>query len=185
LRKYNIIYIHAHTQVGPYGNPSEQYEYYTLPFCAPKEEERKPHHLGEILVGDRMMKTLFALPFLISFERRTLCSYTLKTKEMDMFQRAIDEDYYFEMFYDDIPVQGFIGEKTTEVVNGRNVTLYSLFTNYIFTIGHNGEEVLEIQWDHDPSSNLDISDTTDPTDGERAALLVQKYLLASTKVLDY
>ena len=24
-------------QVGPYGNPSEQYEYYTLPFCAPKE----------------------------------------------------------------------------------------------------------------------------------------------------
>jgi hypothetical protein len=41
------------------------------------------------------MKTLFALPFLISFERRTLCSYTLKTKEMDMFQRAIDEDYYF------------------------------------------------------------------------------------------
>jgi hypothetical protein len=89
------------------------------------------------------------------------------------------------MFYDDIPVQGFIGEKTTEVVNGRNVTLYSLFTNYIFTIGHNGEEVLEIQWDHDPSSNLDISDTTDPTDGERAALLAQKYLLTSTKVLAY
>jgi hypothetical protein len=32
------------------------------------KEERKPHHLGEILVGDRMMKTLFVLPFLISFE---------------------------------------------------------------------------------------------------------------------
>jgi hypothetical protein len=52
------------TQVGPFANPSEQYEYYSLPFCAPKEEERKPHHLGEVLVGDRMMKTLFALPFL-------------------------------------------------------------------------------------------------------------------------
>jgi hypothetical protein len=128
------------------------------------QEERKPHHLGEILVGDRMMKTLYALPFLISFDRRTLCSYTLKSKEMDMFQKAIDEDYYFEMFYDDIPVQGFIGDKTTEVVNGRNVTMYSLFTHYIFTIGHNGEEVLEIQWDHNPESNLDITDTTEPTD---------------------
>lgn len=51
-------------KVGPFANPSEQYEYYTLPFCAPKEEERKQHHLGEVLVGDRMMKTLFALPFL-------------------------------------------------------------------------------------------------------------------------
>jgi hypothetical protein len=81
-----------------------------------------------------------------------------------MFQKAIDEDYYFEMFYDDIPVQGFIGDKTTEVVNGRNVTMYSLFTHYIFTIGHNGEEVLEIQWDHNPESNLDITDTTEPTD---------------------
>ena len=27
------------------------------------------------------------------------------------------QDYYFEMFYDDIPVQGFIGDKTTEVVH--------------------------------------------------------------------
>merc|ERR1719478_1349986 len=151
-------------KVGPYGNPSEQYEYYTLPFCAPKEEERKPHHLGEILVGDRMMKTLYVLPFLISFEKRTLCSYTLKSKEIEMFQKAIDEDYYFEMFYDDLPVHGFIGEKTTEVVNGANVTMYSLYTHYIFTIGHNGEQVLEIQWGHDPQSNLDITDSVEPTD---------------------
>ena len=28
-------------QVGPFANPSEQYEYYTLPFCAPKTEIRK------------------------------------------------------------------------------------------------------------------------------------------------
>jgi len=81
-----------------------------------------------------------------------------------MFQKAIDEDYYFEMFYDDLPVHGFIGEKTTEVVNGANVTMYSLYTHYIFTIGHNGEQVLEIQWDHDPQSNLDISDSVEPTD---------------------
>ena len=26
----------AFYQVGPFANPSEQYEYYTLPFCAPK-----------------------------------------------------------------------------------------------------------------------------------------------------
>jgi hypothetical protein len=29
--------------------------------------------------------------YTVSFDRRTLCSYTLKSKEMDMFQKAIDE----------------------------------------------------------------------------------------------
>jgi hypothetical protein len=52
------------TQVGPFANPSEQYEYYTLPFCAPKDEVRKSQHLGEVLAGDRMMETLYKLPFL-------------------------------------------------------------------------------------------------------------------------
>jgi len=36
-----------------------------------QQEERKPHHLGEILVGDRMMKTLYALPFHSAF----ICTY--------------------------------------------------------------------------------------------------------------
>ncbi len=79
-------------KVGPFANPSEQYEFYTLPFCAPKEEERKGLHLGEVLGGDRMMKSLYSLPFLVKFTARTLCSYTLQPKEIEMFQRAIDED---------------------------------------------------------------------------------------------
>ena len=29
-----------------------------------QDEERKSQHLGEVLAGDRMMKTLFSLPFL-------------------------------------------------------------------------------------------------------------------------
>ena len=61
-------------KVGPFANPSEQYEFYTLPFCAPKEEERKGLHLGEVLGGDRMMKSLYSLPFLVKFTARTLCS---------------------------------------------------------------------------------------------------------------
>ena len=42
--------------------------------------------------------------------------------------------------------------------------MYSLFTNYIFTIAHNGEEILEITWEHDPEQNLDITDSTNPID---------------------
>jgi hypothetical protein len=32
----SFTYLYFFDQVGPFANPSEQYEYYTLPFCAPK-----------------------------------------------------------------------------------------------------------------------------------------------------
>ena len=44
-------------KIGPYHNPSEQYEYFTIPICEPKEEERKWHNLGEAIGGDRLVKT--------------------------------------------------------------------------------------------------------------------------------
>ena len=145
-------------KVGPFANPSEQYEFYTLPFCAPKEEERKGLHLGEVLGGDRMMKSLYSLPFLVKFTARTLCSYTLQPKEIELFQRAIDADYFFELIYDGIPVRGFIGERKKEIIHGETVTAYHLFTHYIFSISHNGEKILGVRWEHDPFDFLDITD---------------------------
>ena len=48
-------------KIGPYHNPSEQYEYFTIPICEPKEEERKWHNLGEAIGGDRLVKTRASL----------------------------------------------------------------------------------------------------------------------------
>ncbi len=44
-------------KIGPYHNPTEQYEYFTIPICEPKDEERKWHNLGEAIGGDRLVKT--------------------------------------------------------------------------------------------------------------------------------
>lgn len=46
-------------QVGPFANPSELYQYYSLPFCRPKEIEEKWLDFGEVLKGDRAHKTLY------------------------------------------------------------------------------------------------------------------------------
>jgi hypothetical protein len=51
--------------------------------------------------------------------------------------------------------------RVTRVVCRRRV---SLFTHYIFTISHNGEEVVEVNWEHDPELNLDITDTSTAMD---------------------
>ena len=50
-------------KVGPFANPSETYEYYTLPFCKPAEDERKGLDLGEAIGGDRLVKTTFKIQF--------------------------------------------------------------------------------------------------------------------------
>ena len=39
-----------------------------------------------------------------------MCSITLKPDDVDAFDHAIDDDYYFEMFLDSLPVWGYVGE---------------------------------------------------------------------------
>ena len=127
---------------------------------------RKSQHLGEVLAGDRMMKTLFELPFAKSFTGKKLCSYTLKPQDIETMQHAIDNDYYFEFIYDDLPLWGFVGDVSTSLVDGHNITQYHLFTHYKFLINFNSEngqgQVIEVSWDHDPAAVLDISDSTNP-----------------------
>jgi hypothetical protein len=49
--------------IGPYSNPTETYEYYSLPFCAPEVKEKKKQKMGEMLEGDRAMASLYKIPF--------------------------------------------------------------------------------------------------------------------------
>jgi len=44
-----------------------------------------------------------------SFQRKELCSRELGEKEVERLQEAIEDLYYFEFVYDDLPVRGFIG----------------------------------------------------------------------------
>ncbi len=46
-------------KVGPFNNPSETYQYYSLPFCKEGRggvSRRTRHGLGELLVGDRKVR---------------------------------------------------------------------------------------------------------------------------------
>jgi hypothetical protein len=50
--------------VGPFTNPSETYQYYSLPFCAPGADTASVRHdLGEHLSGDRKVLTPYDIRF--------------------------------------------------------------------------------------------------------------------------
>ena len=83
---------------------SETYQYYTLPFCTPKEgKEYKPEGLGEVLEGDRLVNTPYSIKFRVDKENEDLCSRELTAKELKKLRIAVKKDYYFQVLRSSSP----------------------------------------------------------------------------------
>lgn len=50
-------------KIGPYQNPSETYEFYSLPFCKPANIQHKHLSIGEDLKGDHKVSSLYDIRF--------------------------------------------------------------------------------------------------------------------------
>jgi len=72
--------------------------------------ERHKQRLGEGLAGDRRETSPYEVSFMDEIEWRLLCKTTLGTKELTKFKEAIHNNYFFEMFLEDLPMWGYIGD---------------------------------------------------------------------------
>ena len=70
----------------------------------------KREDLGEVLQGDRMSSTPYSVPFRVDRDDESLCHRTLGAKDLKRFRKSVKDDYYFQMYYDDLPIWGFIGK---------------------------------------------------------------------------
>ncbi|EFJ24924.1 hypothetical protein SELMODRAFT_173941 [Selaginella moellendorffii] len=140
-------------KVGPFHNPSETYQYYDLPFCAPAEVKHKKEAMGELLEGDRLVSTVYEINFKEKKDVQKLCSATLDRKDKERFRKAVENDYYFQMFFDDLPLWGFIGR--FELFDKQKH--YMLFTHVHFEVRYNGKRVIEIAVSTDPAKAIDIT----------------------------
>mmetsp|Transcript_9284 Transcript_9284/g.18294 ORF Transcript_9284/g.18294 Transcript_9284/m.18294 type:complete len:608 (+) Transcript_9284:409-2232(+) len=175
--KYNdgdVVRVVAN-KIGPYFNPTETYEYYSLPFCAPEKMEKQSHNLGEILAGDRKVFTDYDIKFKVPLHFGRLCKKSLSLEDVQKFQKAVDEDYYFEMLVDNLPVWAYVGlihtpnlldsapsfpslesfdEKSLESISAKRY----LYTHLIFNIEYNGDRIVAAQVSTSPTTRLDITD---------------------------
>ena len=121
--------------VGPFNNPTETYPYYSLPFCEHTgKQQRHKMAFGETLTGSRKVTAPYEVTFLDPVPWRALCEENMDAKDvrclifyhikyfvdvliglyfllqlMDL-KAAIEKDYFFEMFFDELPLWGYIGE---------------------------------------------------------------------------
>jgi len=145
-------------KVGPYNNPQETYNYYTLPFCKTHPDakvKRKWSGLGEVLEGNELIDSQIDIRFRIDVDDKAVCTTTLGKKEVKHFHDAIRHHFWYELFMDDLPIWGFIGEfvfGANQVPALRNHTGHGdhtemqsyIYTHRRFDISYNGDQIIMV-----------------------------------------
>ncbi|MEW5306091.1 MAG: hypothetical protein WDW36_008585 [Sanguina aurantia] len=149
------------SKAGPFSNPSETYEYFSLPFCAPEGGVKyKTLGMGEVVDANRMASTPYMLNFNSDRTNAVICETPLSQDNLVKFRKAVKDDWYYQMYYDDLPVWSFVGHVEKEFKAGSAAEFkYYLFTHVNFHIKYNEDRVIEINVETDPSLSVDISES--------------------------
>lgn len=118
----------------------------------------KSEALGEVLNGDRLVSAPYKLDFLADKESEVICKKQLSKKEVAEFRSAVAKDYYFQMYYDDLPIWGFLGKVDKEGKADPSEYKYYLFKHLHFEIFYNKDRVIEINARTDPNALVDLTE---------------------------
>ncbi|XP_027931954.1 transmembrane 9 superfamily member 1 [Vigna unguiculata] len=149
-------------KVGPYNNPQETYNYYSLPFCRPPgNPAHKWGGLGEVLGGNELIDSQLEIKFLGNVEKTTFCRLELNEANVKQFKDAIENNYWFEFFMDDLPLWGYVGElhpdKNSD--NGKHV----LYAHKNINIQYNKDQIIHVNLTHDNPRPLEVGKSLDFT----------------------
>eukprot|EP00201_Polytomella_parva_P019090 CAMPEP_0175051062 /NCGR_PEP_ID=MMETSP0052_2-20121109/7589_1 /TAXON_ID=51329 ORGANISM="Polytomella parva, Strain SAG 63-3" /NCGR_SAMPLE_ID=MMETSP0052_2 /ASSEMBLY_ACC=CAM_ASM_000194 /LENGTH=377 /DNA_ID=CAMNT_0016315301 /DNA_START=82 /DNA_END=1212 /DNA_ORIENTATION=+ len=131
-------------KVGPYNNPQETYNYYSLPYCKPLPNQKAEHSwggLGEVLQGNELINSQLDIKFKKDVSSMAICTTRLNEHRREVFNSAIHRHYWYEFFVDDLPVWGFVGELKKDE-NGEEQAY--VFTHRHFDISFNNNRIIHV-----------------------------------------
>ncbi|KAK0589172.1 hypothetical protein LWI29_010647 [Acer saccharum] len=149
-------------KVGPYNNPQETYNYYSLPFCHPSgNPAHKWGGLGEVLGGNELIDSSIDIKFGKNVDKVTICQLELDEAVVKHFKDAIENSYWFEFFMDDLPLWGFVGDlhpdKNSD--NGKHV----LYTHKNIIVKYNKDQIIHVNLTQESPKPLEVGRTIDMT----------------------
>lgn len=170
-------------KVGPYANPQEAYDYYSLPYCAPETDHhpsvnadsifnqlKADHSLGEILGGHTLRHSGHDLVFASDDESNVLVeectTESLKEDEILKLAKAAEQSWFYQMYIDDLPVWGMVGEMLPEEVDLENLDneiklkdgieaealIPYVYTERDLIISYNDDRIIKVDLTSVPSS---------------------------------
>lgn len=120
--------------------------------------KEKKEALGEVLNGDRLVSAPYKLEFKREKESEAACKASLSADDVAKFRDAVKKDYYFQMYYDDLPIWGFIGKIDKEGKTDPSEFKYYLYKHIHFDVLYNNDRVIEISAKMDPLSVVDLTE---------------------------
>jgi len=137
-------------KVGPYHNPQETYIYYSLPFCSTKPVDQLEHrwdYLGEVLEGNDLISSGLGVQFMESVKDHSkVCSLTLTDDTVAQLQYAVRNHYWYQLYMDDLPIWGMVGEvTTTDMDEGGELEGEALvYTHKRFSLSYNDDRIIQV-----------------------------------------
>ncbi|KAF1867136.1 hypothetical protein Lal_00049564 [Lupinus albus] len=145
-------------KVGPYNNPQETYNYYSLPFCHPSSSAEAAHKwggLGEVLGGNELIDSQIDIKFLRNVDKTVFCKISLDEAKVKQFKGAIENNYWFELFI------GYVGElhldKNSD--SGKHV----LYTHKNIIVKYNKDQIIHVNLTQDIPKPLEAGKHLDLT----------------------
>lgn len=128
-------------KVGPFRNPQETYSFYSLPFCPPDQSVgTHMEGLGEALQGYELRKSTIKISFKQDTPTTTICNRNLSPRQIKKFIYAVKNQYWYQMFLDELPIWGMVGEIVPDSVGSK----YYIYAHLKFVISFNRDRVIEI-----------------------------------------
>lgn len=119
---------------------------------------KQSESLGEVLNGDRLANTLYKLKFREDKpDQYVLCEKKLSRNDVSTFRDAISNDFYYQMYYDDLPLWAFIGKFENGWSPEDTGIKYFLFKHIQFDVLYNQNQVVKLRAWSDPKHVVDIT----------------------------
>lgn len=128
--------------VGPYVNHQETYNYFSLPFCRGSKKEISHYHetIAEAIQGVELEFSGLDIKFKVDVDKQIYCHVDLTPEKYEPFKYAIKNLYSYQMYMDDLPIEGLIGEYRRK---GQK-EYYYLFNHRDFRIGYNKDRIVDV-----------------------------------------
>ncbi|KAF4693134.1 Transmembrane 9 super member 3, partial [Perkinsus olseni] len=140
-------------KVGPYNNPHETYPYTKLGLCEvgdDKESNKGDLSIGEELEGHDFVENPFLeIKFGKNLAESPTCNMVLTKEKAALLKRAIKDNYWYEMYIDDLPLWAFVGQPGSgaeALLEGSGVSHRpeTIYTKREFVIQKNGGQVISV-----------------------------------------
>ncbi|CAI9303108.1 unnamed protein product [Lactuca saligna] len=93
-------------------------------------------------------------------EKTTICELKLDEANVKHFKEAIDNNYWFEFFMDDLPLWGFVGELHSDT-NSDN--MHMIFTHKNISLQYNKGQIIHVNLTQENPKPLEVGKTLDMT----------------------